>query len=165
MSESTRQLLAQQMKAANADDPTELPHYSYIDRDHPDENGDYKTYAIVKDTDEGRAYGELTTDDERRSYMLEHAHHRGLLVEANGIFVEDKVEGTSWMIDRRVAPEAYKGAEELRDRLKLRKEDFKSRSPRWLEYVQYFKDHATTTEDCSPGPEPSSPSVASDDSE
>ncbi|KAK8024523.1 hypothetical protein PG993_012589 [Apiospora rasikravindrae] len=133
----------QLLKEAGTTEPRELPCHTYADKAHGNEDR-YEFYIIVKDTEEGRAYDRLATDDERHAYMRAHAHESWGVVQCSGASVVDG--GKKYRIERRESPAAWKGMQELEDR-RGPGGVWKRGSAEFQEYVQYFKDHATSVDD------------------
>jgi hypothetical protein len=113
------------------------PHYKIHDpAGHPE--GNFTVRIITIDSDEGRAYAQLTTDADRLAYMREHAHRSWDAVRVDSAFFEDAVAGKTYEIKMN-SPE-YEGLK------RLLREDGTSWPPGTRGFdamVQYYRQHAT----------------------
>ncbi|KAI0380437.1 hypothetical protein F5Y04DRAFT_289423 [Hypomontagnella monticulosa] len=126
--------------------PEKYPFYKIEDREGC-EDGSFRIYKIMIDSDDGRAYEKLSTDAERLDYMRAHAHDSWKVAQVDSVFYEDRVEGKTYII-KKDTPE-YEGLK------KLHRKDDSSWLPGTKEFddmVQYYKDYATSVEE-----RPSSP--------
>jgi hypothetical protein len=140
-------LAAIHLEAERLEESGIYPWYNMKDYEPPEglpEENYFECFVlrILIDSDEGRAYGKLSTDVERLEYMRKHAHDKYQVVNVDHTFYEDREEGKTYLINTK-SPE-YKGLQ------KILREDGSSWSPEDKEYeamIKYYKDYATKVED------------------
>lgn len=124
-----------------ADQPPPAEYKTQDPEGHPP--GKYTLRTIVKDSDHGRAYDQLTTDADRLAYMREHAHRSWNVVQTDTAFLEDRAAGKEYEIKKNTP--AYEGLKQLKRDL-----GGASLAPGTKEYgalIQYFREHATNVKD------------------
>lgn len=124
--------------AAKLDQPGE--YYGFIDltSETPESVDNYK---ILVDSDEGRAYAELSTDAERLQHMRLYAHEKSAIVQAQWHFYRDKKEGKEYFIHINT-PES----EEVETLMGDSDEEWEEDSERAELVLRYFREHAHKVE-------------------